>query len=248
MAVLKANQFSQRPRSAVVLDMASLGREAEQYKSEAIAEIDAYREHIEQQAEAERRQMWEEACVAGFEAGHRTGYEQGLEQAKRDVQASWHEPFQQVHQLLADLTGRLQQVVEGVESQLEQETLQFMLAAAQALVYRTIEVDPNVVQNQLLQAIGCLSDEHQVLVRMHPRDREAVEAIFPQVQEMLGERRVVKLCEDDDVPVSGVVVEAGPGRVTANVQTAIQRMVEHLLPFSDVEVGATESADKGANP
>jgi flagellar biosynthesis/type III secretory pathway protein FliH len=183
-------------------------------------------------AEAERR-----AADAGWQQGHRDGYDAGLREAlaaaaeetrarrEREAEAAatrdrqWSSVLEQLHAAAAGLDAREAPALHAIE----REVAAMAVAIAEALVGRHLELATVPALDAVLRALALVPRQAAVTVRVHPDDA----ATLPDLSTALPGGHVV-LVADPAVEVGGCVAEAGDRTVDARLGPALQRLREVL--------------------
>lgn len=77
-----------------------------------------------------------------------------------------------------------------------------------------------------MKLTGSASD---VVVRVHPEERESLELVAGQIIEQFGQSKHVRLVADESVDRGGCVVQTEAGQVDGRIETQVSRIAEELL-------------------
>ncbi len=230
MPVLK--QQSTRPliKDAIVLNLGDLSKQAAALRAKA--EVDAKR--IVEAAEAEAARLTAGVEEAGREAGYAAGHAEGLEQGREAGHAEALEQGVERAAAVAERWGALADEWEARRDEMDREAreavLDLALRLAAKVVHRVIEVDQEVVTGQVAAALELVMSPADVVVRVHPEDRAAVQDVLPSLAKRFAHLRHLTLTEDEAVDRGGCVLTFGEGGVDATVETQLRRIAELIAP------------------
>lgn len=231
MAVIRNEDARAMLRDAVVLDLGDLQRQAavlrQRAEDDARATIERAREEAQRIVDSATNRGFKEGEAKGYREGFERGRREGREQAAAEASAGLSALQSAWTETLAAFTGVRDEIVH--ESQ--NEVLRFALALAERVVYRIIEVDPAVVQDQLAACVQMVAGATTLRIRVHPQDATLISEMMPQVEAMLARNAHVKLEADEAIEPGGCILQTQRGgEVDARISTQIERIVQHLLP------------------
>lgn len=149
----------------------------------------------------------------GYTQGRNTGYAAGVKQA--------HDEAMQLHALVQNLQGALNQFDE----RMAQSLLDLSLEIAQQMVRETLEVKPEVILKIVSDAISSLPHFNQnAHLILHPDDAELVRK---QMGEQLSHTGW-KIFTDAQIRRGGCRVETSHSQVDATVEARWRRIVEAI--------------------
>lgn len=247
MPVIKSASLNRLLKEAVVLDLGDLDRQAKSILSEAKEEA----RRIVEKAQQESKKLIESAAQIGRDAGMEQGLQEGREQGRSEARAA----------ALAELTPRLQSIAAAWEHALDtwhekresmllearHDVLALALELGQKVVFRILEVDDTVIEDQLAEALSLLSGATAATVRINPEDRALVADALPNVLARLtppgepGRSPHISLRVDPDMMRGGCVVTTEKGEIDARIEMQLSRIVDALLPSASEEMMEPES-------
>lgn len=261
MALIKSKQADALIHDAIVLDLGDLRRQANLLQEKATADAAAIVERAHQdtqhirtaadQRTAQAETLCEEAEKRGFEEGFAKGHEAGLEAGRL---AGHEAALKQTNEALEQLqtawiaaanqwdSDRMRMLQEARESMLH-----VAVEMAQKIVHRVPQVDPTIVVDQVAQAVRHIADPQDAKVHVHPQDMAMIEEALPSILKKLGVAAHLHLIEDTECEPGGCVVTAGSGRVDAQLDAQLQRLVEAMLPLPEKTINTSTSPANG-NP
>lgn len=239
MPVVKHREAEHLARSALVLDLSDLGRQAEAIIARARAEADS----IMARAQAEAQELVDTADARGYEAGLERGLAEGSERGRAEGHA----------ESVAAGTEAIGAIAEGWGASIErwssqcaellacarEDVLRFAFALGRKIVMRTPEVDPTVVQDQLRESIALLGRATIVSIAVNPDDLALVEEVLPALLERADANERASIEPDDRVARGGCIVRTAEGGIDATLETQLDRAAAAIL-------GVPEAGSAGA--
>lgn len=253
MAVIRSRQAAALVREAVVLDLGDLARQGEAIRQRAVAQAD----QILREARDEARRIAQSAAEKGHAEGFKTGLAEGQRQG---AETGRNEAFARhaaaIEALLKQWTEALGAFIESRKTLLTEarlDVLRLALAIAERVVFRTVEIDPGIIEDQMAEALSLLARRSALTIRLHPRDLELAQAVLPRLAEQMHQCEHAALAPDESITPGGCVVQAGSTTIDSTIETQLDRIVATLLP-DDPALGAPADdraqggADREAQP
>lgn len=230
MPLIKNQQATKLMTDAVVLNLGDLERQAEQLMADARAKA----ENILREAREEAQRRIDEAA----EIGRKQGYEQGVEEGRRDGREAGRDEvsktFQpQIEAMLSTWTDAVSHWEDRRKDMLlaaREDALALAAALARKIVHRTIELNPDLIIDQMQEALSMLLETSAATVCIHPEDRPLIQSVLPALIERIGTCEHVTLRDDPEITRGGCVVVSQGGRVDATIERQLDRITEALLP------------------
>ncbi len=230
MALIRSKQAAALVREAVVLDLGDLARQGEAIKARAVAQAD----QILKKAQDEAKQATQSAAKRGHDEGLQRGLaegrKQGLEAGRKQA---LEERKAELERLQAEWTESLESFVEarkGLLIEARIDVLRLALAIAERVVFRTIELDPTVIEDQMAEAISLLAKRSAVIIRINPGDMVHAQEVLPALVEKMQQCEHATLVADDSLTPGGCILQAGTTTIDATIETQMDRIVAALLP------------------
>lgn len=245
MSIVKQQSATPLIRDAIVLDLGDLGRQAARLR----AASEAKARQILADARDEARRIIEAAEKQGFGQGRAEGLAQGKEAGKAEGHAA----------ALAAGTTQVKQITERFSAvarewdehriQLDRDAraavLNFAIKFAHKLTHRVIETDPRVAAEQVAQALSRVLEPTDVIIRVHPDDRPALQDVLPDLLAGMTDLQHVTLHDDEAVGRGGCLLGLRGGEIDASIDTQIKRITELLAPGSS-EPSTPTATDEAA--
>jgi len=245
MAIVKHTQAERLARSAVVLDLGDLKRQAAELLGQARAEAAS----IVADAQAEARRRIDESAGRGFDEGHRKGLDEGRAAGRAEAldaaRAEFRDRFEALDQRWSAAVADWERRRRALLLEAEQDVLAFAFALASRVVHRIVERDPTIVADQLRAVLFLLGRPTRIAIRIHPDDRPTVESMLPALHELLPAGEHAALNDDASVGRGGCIIATAGGEIDASIATQLDRIAAALLP-GGARLGAFPEADAGA--
>lgn len=237
MALIKHSQAASVTRDALVLDLGDLRAQADRILADARAQA----ERIRRDAKAEATRLTERAAEDGRAAGHAEGLEAGRAEGREAAHAEAVEEFRaQFDALTRDWQAALDRWNRDRNRMMleaREDVIRLALAVARKIVHRHVDVDPAVVEDQIVEALRLVSEPGRLVVRVHRDERERVESVLPDLLQTLDEDRDVCVVDDDSVEPGGCIVATAGGEIDATLKTQLDRIARALLPGDGHRLG-----------
>jgi flagellar assembly protein FliH len=190
------------------------------------------------EGEALKKQMQAE----GFAAGRQEGMAKGMEEGRKaGHQAALTEHKAQLTQAVNTLAAALKQV-EGSRKQLEADALaevvQLAVAVARRVTKRQGEVDEQVLVENLREAMKLVVHAADIRVAVHPNQKRVLAEALPKLQLEWPALEHAELVEDATLAAGGCRVFTLHGRVDADLDGQLDRVVADLMPQARTEAAA----------
>jgi len=217
-------------RSALVLDLGDLKRQAEAVADATRAQAD----DIIARAQAERDRLLRGAADEGRAAGHAQGLAAGLAEGREAGRAeALKQTKDLVEALAAAWSGSLaafEKLRDGLLCESRADLVRLAVAIAERVTKRTIDADPRVVEMQLDAALRFVTDPTRLVIRVHPDDLASAQSVLPELMRRFGESCHTRTVADPALARGSVVIDTDKGQVDASIDAQLDRLVEALLP------------------
>jgi len=240
-SVIRREMFASTPR----LSFEDLEQRARQVLEAARRQAAAILRNAEQQARQRAEQRYREA----YEQGRREGRQAGFEEARREAA---EQAKQQAREQLDRLQATLRQALEGFDTakrrllaQAERGVVRLAVAVAQRVCKRVALQSGDAALANAQHLLAMARHEHDLVLRVHPADAEALRAHLPDLMQQIEQAQHVSVEEDESVPRGGCVLAAREGTLDATIETQIDRLALALTgePLDNsTDVGRGEPA------
>ncbi|BBN81109.1 flagellar assembly protein FliH [Pseudoalteromonas sp. A25] len=190
---------------------------------------DAYDEGIKQGHEQGYIDGFDKGVSEGKEAGYKEGIEIGKQQGHDEAKPLIEEKLQSLTLIINELHEPLRLVDEQCEKQL----IQLANLLAQAVIFREVEQDQNLVLLALKKAMDALPiAEQTVKIHLHPNDLEVV-------KEAYGEQQLSSqhwhLLPEPTLDRGSVEVKTSQSSIDMTLKTRMKEILDDFLHNSGIE-------------
>ena len=248
MPVIRKEKADAAFRSAVVLDLGDLRRQADAIKQEARRQaesiINRAAERAKHLTDGAAEKGYREGYEKGLREGLQSGKEEGLKLAQQQAESEINDLLQRWEKTLTDFENQR----AGLLRQAREDVLRLALAVAEKVVHAAVELTPEAALQQAEKAIALISEPSELRLRVNPADLQIFREHLPELEKRLRGSEALELQADDDVSPGGCVVAHGKGIIDARIETQLERIISDLLPEGDKSSQVrdeTENADPG---
>jgi flagellar assembly protein FliH len=152
------------------------------------------------------------------------GHDEGVAAGRTEIEAQLAQTVTSLQGVVDEARAQRRTVIESAEPEL----VRLAMSIAERIVHEQITVDPNVVVDNVRQALTRLVGREVVTLRVNPADLDTIRA---QRDAIAGSNDVehLRVVEDQRVDRGGVVVETDAGTIDAKVSTQIREARRTLL-------------------
>lgn len=151
------------------------------------------------------------------ESAVKEGYQEGLEQAKADIQ--------EVRNAITAFLEAKQQVFDYIAP----DILEISVEIAQKIIKKELQQDPNVILDNILALLKGLSkDETKITLRVNPAQVSLLKTEVPSLLEEAGLDAKILVVPDDSIMEGGCVVTTTNGVIDATIETQLAVISEAL--------------------
>ena len=227
-------------QAAMPFSMMDFEAEAHALLQNARSEAERIRDESTQQAEALRTRAQAEGrtsghdkgCAEGLEAGRKEGYEAGYKEGLKQGAEDGSMLSQALDELVNKFTAEKDRLVERARVDL----MRLALAVARRIVRREIDLDPDIAQRAVQEAIDLVANRTDVVVRLHADDLNTLEHFRRSLVQQAsgaadGERPAgdrVRLVADESVARGGCVLTTTDGEVDMQVESQLASLERFL--------------------
>lgn len=198
--------------------VASVGPPVDQ---QIIEEAKRRAEAIMRQAQLDAKKLLEESkihCQNALQQAEKEGFEQGQQRGYESSTGEMAVLILQVRQMLADAVYAREKVLRSSASAVAD------LAAkiSERITQTAVTTNPEVIKNQVAQALEKVKDREHITVRVNPQDLDVVRARREMFQRLLEGPKTFEINGDPKVDRGGVIIETNLGNVDARISTQLQ--------------------------
>ena len=238
MAVIKSNNV---PTTTSPFSLRDVENHAKAMLVRAREQAEALLATAQQEGEVLRQQAYE----VGLEEGRRDGRKQGeLEGTKAGAQQALAEHQEQLATLITTLsTAALE--LEASRLELESAGLSEVVALASAVARRVTKrqgmLDPDVLAENLREAMKLVCHAADVRIAIHPTQKQTLDDALPRLRMAWPQLKHVEVIADASLAPGGCRIFTARGQIDGNLDTQLDRVIGELLP-TDEQEATSESA------
>lgn len=151
------------------------------------------------------------------EAAAKEGYQEGLMQAKADLQ--------DVKNAIASFAGAKQEVFEYIAP----DILEISVEIAQKIIKKELQQDPTIILDNIMEILKGLSkEETKITLRVNPAQVSLLKSEIPSVMSNVGLDAKVLIVPDDAIMEGGCMVTTTNGVIDATIETQLAVISEAL--------------------
>lgn len=180
-------------------------------------------------AEAEAQQLLSQAQQVGYTQGYQDGLAQGNAAALSEIKQTIQLSREKAERITAAAQQQAQLMIENAEHSI----VEIALAVASKVLAREIEFDPDTILPIVKEALGKVSDQDNIVIRINSEDYEMVLSAIRELQLMVGREHAVVVTADAIVARGGCVIETASGNVDARLETKLETLhkaIQEVLP------------------
>jgi flagellar assembly protein FliH len=153
-----------------------------------------------------------------------SGHDEGVAAGRTEIEAQLAQTVSSLQSVVEEARAARQGVIETAEPEL----VRLAMTIAERIVHEQITVDPNVVLENVRQALTRLVGREVVTLRVNPADLDTIRAHRDGIA---GSNDVehLRVVEDQRVDRGGVIVETDAGTIDAKMSTQIREARRTLL-------------------
>ena len=212
-----------------VFSLGDIEAEASRILAEARAEARSLVSAVERRgadlAEQARRQGHQEGHQQGLADGRKDGREQALAEAREEFKQKQQSLISALTELVNELNLRKRRLL----SQAHKGLVSLAVSISRKVIKSVAEASPAVAEENVREAVKLTGSASDVVVRVHPEERESLELVAGQIIEQFGQSKHVRLVADESVDRGGCVVQTEAGQVDGRIETQVSRIAEELL-------------------
>ncbi len=210
-------------------------RDVEADAQRLVSDAQKHAETILRNAQAQAESLQEAARIEGFQRGHEDGLAQGRDEAR---QAAIGDFSHQMELTIAALHEAVAQTVASQRAMADNavnEMVGLAIAIAQRVTKRQATMDPQVLIENLRESLALVGRQKQVRIAIHPAQRQVLSAALPQLQLEWPALGTAQIVEDASLHPGGCRVFTDHGRIDADVQAQLDRVITELMPQRNEE-------------
>lgn len=206
--------------------------EAREQAKAIIESAEERAQSLQSSAEEQVNHWWEEnhkkledMSLEAREQGFLQGFEQGLDEAKSQIQKEYHEKIEQAEHLL-----RLAyEQKEAIISEAEPFLLELSTVIASQIIKQELESAPEKFIGLIQQHIHRVKEKESITVCVHPEDFEFIQSQRAHLAAIVNGDTEIKVIPDHTVSSKGCIIRTAYGSVDARIDTQIEEIKKVIL-------------------
>ncbi len=194
---------------------------AESIKSAAKNEVEAMKKNAKLELESVREKAYKE----GFDSGEEKGLSQGEAEGLKEIEIDWKNLMNESEMIVKELqTSRM-----GILNASQEEMLRLVISFAKAVIKVEPMAQPNIILENIQQAIYGISDVDKIIMKINLRDKAMCEAHKEKILSRLSGVTELQIIEDPSLSPGGVKIETGVSTIDATLETQSRALEKALL-------------------
>jgi flagellar assembly protein FliH len=216
------------------IDFETLRADAEAIVDRAAADAESVLRQAEtvaielvEQAREQAKKIEEDARAAGREQGYADGH-------------------QSAHDELAPVLATMRELIESIRTQrsavigaAEPELVRLAMAIAERIVHSELVTNPNIVVENVRQALTRLVTREVVTLRVNPADHDTIRQHRDAIV-AASDVEHLRIVEDQRVDRGGVLVETDAGTIDSKIATQLREAKRAILSEEQIALGDEE--------
>ena len=151
------------------------------------------------------------------ESAVKEGYEEGMNQAKADIEN------------LRNSLGAFVSAKQEVFDYIAPDILEISVDIAKKIIKKEIQQDPTIILENIVDLLKTLSkEETRVTLRVNPEQAVLIKQKIPEVVEMAGSEAKINVISDENISYGGCMVTTTNGIIDATIETQMSIISEAL--------------------
>ncbi|HTL28395.1 MAG TPA: FliH/SctL family protein [Tepidisphaeraceae bacterium] len=206
-------------------------------ETQARAIILRAQQHAEQllaEAQSEAETLKARAMAEGFAEGRNNGIQKGNEEGKKlGLQQALSEHRAQLANVIKAITSATQELNtsrQQLDATAKSEIIHLAVAIARRATKRQGTLDPNVLTDNVHEAMKLVSQTTDIRIAIHPREKQTLLDALPKLSMTWPKLQHVQLIEDPTLTAGGCRILTAGGEIDADLDRQIDRIASDLVP------------------
>lgn len=182
--------------------------------------------------EEEENKRHEQQLRANIEKELKNAYDRGFDDGREVTTAMLEREMQRHRDWLKnfdEITEDMRQEFSDAISQLEETALTLAVAIAEQVLAREISQDALIVIEQIRRAFQKIQGVDYVIIRIHPEDVSALEAVQSQLIYESNGIKEIKIRADSTLNPGDCIVETNIGSIDAQIRTQLEQIHREMI-------------------
>jgi flagellar assembly protein FliH len=185
-------------------------------------------------AQAEAEVLREEAYATGKVEGRKEGTAEGLTQGRQaghqQALTEFKNQFTQASAAFSNTATTIDQSRNQLEAEGLVEVVKLAMAVARRITKRQAVLDPQVLIENLREAMKLVIKSVDIRIAIHPTQRKILDDTLPELQLQWPSLAHAAVIEDASLQPGGCRVFSEHGQIDASIETQLDRIAAELLP------------------
>lgn len=213
-------------------DLAARVALSEKELSDERRKLEANRQRMKADMEAEAESVRKAAEVEGAERGRSAGYEEGARKAREEIALEYEQKVSSLVALLESVHASLDQSAEELANLGMPRLIRLWERMLSRMLRREVELSDDTVQRVLRGILERLSDRDRILVYLNPADAERTSGRRDVFGDLLLGVKHLEFIPDVNVEEGSCIVETNLGIYDARWRTQLEQIhqeIDHLF-------------------
>jgi flagellar assembly protein FliH len=143
---------------------------------------------------------------------------------------SQDDDFSSAIQTLHEAAAQFQTSFDELRESILAEIVELSMSIAQRVTKRAGLIDPNVLSENLREAMKLVVRTTGIRIAVHPQQLDLLRQHIPPLQSEHPALATAEIIPDETVTPGGCRVSTSHGRIDADIQTQLDRLAERLIP------------------
>jgi flagellar assembly protein FliH len=218
------------PANAVAFSMRDIENHAKAILMRAREQAEALLVAAQQEGETFKTQAYAEGLEQGRADGRRQGQQEGATTGAQQALAAHNGQLATLITALSTASADLDASRRELESAGLHEVVSLAVAIARRVTKRQGMLDPDVLIQNLREAMKLVAHAADVRIAIHPDQKGVLEAALPQLRLAWPDMAHVELIDDATLAPGGCRIFTARGSIDADLDAQLDRIVNDLLP------------------
>ena len=223
------------PTNIAPFSMADIAKQAAAVMARAQYRAEAMLIEAQKAAEELRQQAHAEGMVAGHAEGHAQGMGEGQQAGHAQALEEHREQLEGTLTALIAACNDIDSQRRELEAAVLQDVTKLSLRIASRITKRQAMLDPQVLEQNLIESLKLVIGTHRLRVAIHPSQKATLADAMPRLKLEFPTLDHVELIEDEAIAPGGCRLLLRQGQIDATLDEQLTRIAMDLMPGSALE-------------
>ena len=219
------------PGSIVPFTMTDIERHAKKLILRAQQRAEQMLAAAQSEAEVIREEAYSSGKIEGRKEGTAEGLTQGRQAGHQQALTEFKNQFTQASAAFNAAAATVDQTRNQMEAEGLVEVVKLSLAIARRITKRQAVLDPQVLIENLREAMKLVIKSVDIRIAIHPTQRKILDDALPALQLQWPSLVHVTVIEEAALQPGGCRVYSEHGQIDASIETQLDRIAAELLPI-----------------